>query len=78
MNKFSWNKTLSEMNDYEKAQAPMIKKLRDRIISRGCEVLNSKPTKIQGNFDNCPSCLDLVFTNEKQKIINHDTIQDTF
>ena len=78
INKFSWEKTVTEMNDYEKAQAPLVQNFKDKILNKVFFVLNNKPTQIQGNIDARPSCLDIAITNEKNRIINHDTIYDTF
>ena len=66
------------MNDYEKTQAPMVEKLISRIIYKGHVVLNNKPTKIPKNPNEKPSCIDLIFTNSPELVINHNTITDTF
>ena len=67
INQSSWNKTQSGMSDYEKAQAPLVQLFREKILNRGYQVLNSKPTRVPNNIESKPSCLDLIVTNEKKQ-----------
>ena len=78
LNKLGWGKPPAQINDYEKAQAPMVSTLQERIINKGHIVLNSRPTKIPKTNTEKPSCIDLIITNTPELIVNHDTDTDTF
>ena len=78
LNKFSWELHPSEMNEYETAQSPLVKSLHDKILSKGFTVINSAQTKEKISPQDKTSCLDLIITNRKDKILMHDTISPTF
>ena len=56
----------------------MVKILQERILDNGFTVLNSEQTREKNHPNENPSCLDLIFTNRKDKIIMHDTVSPTF
>ena len=78
LNKFSWNLHNTEKNQYEKLQTPMVKMLHDKILTQGFTVLNSQQTKEKNTPLEKSSCLDLIITNRKDKIVSHQTIGPTF
>ena len=78
LNRFSWNRHPAERTPYEILQAPLVKMLQDRILDNGFVVINSQQTKEQISPQDKKSCLDLIITNRKDKIINHETISPTF
>ena len=78
LNKLSWDKDKKDMNPYEKSQDKMVQMLKDKILTKGHIALNSKPTKEPLTPEERPSCIDIIFTNKKDKITNFETKSPTF
>ena len=49
----------------------MIEKLKEEILSKGFQILNNEPTRINDTHDANPACLDLIMTNSLQKITGY-------
>ena len=78
LDKNSWDKRPEDRNPYENAKQPLIDQLHDRILSKGMYVINNQPTWNLDNPSQKSSILDLILTNRKDRIIDHDTIFPTF
>ena len=78
LNCLRWNLPPHQNNSYDLLKKPMIEALQSRILDRGFHILSDKPTKIKDNPEAAPSCLDLMITNQVEKIASHQAGIPTF
>ena len=69
-----WNVQTKDMNNYDRVQKPMSSSLQERILDKGTLLLNeTTPTWNRNHPLAVPSVLDLMFTNRREKLINHQS-----
>ena len=71
LNLLRWDIPAHQKNSYDALKKPMIEGLQKRILDKGFQIISNKPTRVKENPDAEPSCLDLMITNQIDKISSH-------
>ena len=78
LNQMSWDKPHQSKTPYEKAQSKMVNILKTKVITKGIIPINNLQTWNIDNPTSQGSCLDIIMTNQKDKVISHGTNYPTF
>ena len=74
LNMMSNDKNTENEDPYEKAKAPMIEEMKEMILNNGHVILNTeKSTRNKDKVDSKQTCLDLLITNRRDRIISHQS-----
>ena len=70
LNTMYWDTPFSEKSQYQKSQNNMVTMFKEIILKKGFKILNSTATRQKDSVEAKPACLDLMVTNNQDKIVS--------